>query len=354
MSETRQRRGPASQPTRSAFTLIELLVVVGIISLLVAILMPTMSHVRDMTKKAVCSSKLANHGKAIGIYVGRFNTYPHYAPVPWNSPLLRYEGGGYDDGLNGWAKFYGVLEANDIPGTRKTDWGMWYYGGPPEGIWDGAFCPSMDPAAILNAAYRAGNYGYNGNFMWWVWFHKWAIGYQWSPFLRAGTPFHYLVPGGRDPIKLKVALEGDVYLYQWIMPWIYMNGTGYCAQAVSPSEVANPSMTAEAWDSWDIESTPGIPWATRYCPGYGAFTPGWHGSVANRNLHAMFNGSRHKGPPNILYADGSIQSDATRRVDPAAEGLGNEFRGMSAYTYGHGYDGEQFGNMDRLLPWAGF
>jgi len=34
--------------------------------------------------------------------------------------------------------------------------------------------------------------------------------------------------------------------------------------------------------------------------------------------------------------------------------MGNAFNGMKAYTYGHGYDGEQFGNMDRLLPWAGF
>jgi len=260
----------AKRRQRAAFTLIELLVVVGIISLLVAILMPTMSRVRDMAKKAVCSSKLAVHGKGIALYVGRFNTYPHFAPVPWNDPLLRYENGDYDDGLNGWAKLYGALEANGIPGTRKTNWGISYYGGPPEGIWKAAFCPSMDPAAILKAAYRAGNYGYNGNFMWWVWFHKWAIGYQWSPFLRAGTPFKDVptVPGGRDPIKLTDALNGEhTRLYQWIMPWIYIGGAPYCAQAVSPSEVANPSMTAEAWDSWDIESTPGIPWTTKYCPG---------------------------------------------------------------------------------------
>ena len=51
-----------------AFTLLELLVVVGVISLLVTIIAPSLSGVRELARQAVCSSNLKNIGTAILFY----------------------------------------------------------------------------------------------------------------------------------------------------------------------------------------------------------------------------------------------------------------------------------------------
>ncbi|KKM16441.1 hypothetical protein LCGC14_1685810 [marine sediment metagenome] len=313
-----------------------------IISLLVTILMPTVGRVRDMARKTVCSTTLHSHGVAVASYVSANDAYPNVAPWPWwGGDPLRYANGDFDDGLNGWPKFYGLLETMNIKGTRRTNWGNWYYGGAIENIWKGSFCPSMDPMSILAAANNAGNYGYNGNWLYWVWFHKWAIGYQWSPFLRSATR------RGRVPVYLKLGDDWDDYLYQWIMPYLRVSGEYYYTQGAHPRELKAPGRTAEAWDSWDIESTPNIRWLTQHTS-YGAFTPGWHGGAARINNKMLFNGWRHQSCPNILYADGHIASDANVRVDPVAEGMRNEFVGMHAYTWDH--SNGAFGNMDYLIP----
>ncbi len=50
------------------FTLIELLVVIGIIALLVSILAPTLSKVRELARQATCAANLNGIGKAIAVY----------------------------------------------------------------------------------------------------------------------------------------------------------------------------------------------------------------------------------------------------------------------------------------------
>ena len=62
---------PANGPLRRlAFTLIELLVVVGIISLLISILTPSLSRARQQAKATVCLTRLSEFMKGLTAYAG--------------------------------------------------------------------------------------------------------------------------------------------------------------------------------------------------------------------------------------------------------------------------------------------
>lgn len=62
---------------KKAFSLIELLVVVGIISLLVSMLLPSLSQAKELSQKTVCQVNLGNILKAIETYRCNYNdVYP--------------------------------------------------------------------------------------------------------------------------------------------------------------------------------------------------------------------------------------------------------------------------------------
>lgn len=64
---------------KAGFTLIELLVVIAIIALLMGILMPAMSRVREVAKRTVCCSQLKQVGIAIPLYAqDNDNRMPYY------------------------------------------------------------------------------------------------------------------------------------------------------------------------------------------------------------------------------------------------------------------------------------
>jgi prepilin-type N-terminal cleavage/methylation domain-containing protein len=58
---------------RTAFTLIELLVVIAVIALLLAILLPAMSRVREQTKRVVCTSQLRQQTLALVCYTENYD-----------------------------------------------------------------------------------------------------------------------------------------------------------------------------------------------------------------------------------------------------------------------------------------
>lgn len=58
----------------NGFTLIELLVVIAIIALLMSILMPALSRVREQAKRQSCGMRLRQHSLALNMYAGENDT----------------------------------------------------------------------------------------------------------------------------------------------------------------------------------------------------------------------------------------------------------------------------------------
>jgi prepilin-type N-terminal cleavage/methylation domain-containing protein/prepilin-type processing-associated H-X9-DG protein len=74
-SSRQQQRGRSSRPRRG-FTLIELLVVVAIMSLLMAILVPSLARARGQAQRTVCVSNLRQIGIATQMYGQENKCYP--------------------------------------------------------------------------------------------------------------------------------------------------------------------------------------------------------------------------------------------------------------------------------------
>jgi prepilin-type N-terminal cleavage/methylation domain-containing protein/prepilin-type processing-associated H-X9-DG protein len=73
--------------TLDGFTLVELLVVIGIISVLIAMLLPALNKAREQAKKIQCMSNMRQIGQALAMYTNQFNGVIPYYNIGSSFPL---------------------------------------------------------------------------------------------------------------------------------------------------------------------------------------------------------------------------------------------------------------------------
>lgn len=102
----------------SGFTLIELLVVVAIITILIAILMPSLSQARNSAKNVTCMSNQKQLGIAYSMYLEEnAGTFPWSYKNPM--PSIPAMAGWY----NNWVSYIAPYCNNDS--SRWTSWAEW-------------------------------------------------------------------------------------------------------------------------------------------------------------------------------------------------------------------------------------
>lgn len=92
---------------RTAFTLIELLVVIAVISMILAILLPALNHVKQSAKTVLCSSNLKQVYLSLAAYEQQNRTLPY----------------GFNDSIN-----FTSPPAGEYPGDASKDkQGIWWF-----------------------------------------------------------------------------------------------------------------------------------------------------------------------------------------------------------------------------------
>ncbi|KKM16440.1 hypothetical protein LCGC14_1685800 [marine sediment metagenome] len=269
--------------------------------------MPTAGRARDLARKTLCAGQMHVYGVGVTSYLTQYDSYPHTGT----------------GGIDSWPKFHSILQAMGVEPTNIRSNGMPDYQLEPDELIDAnvpAVCPSMDIVRLweyIEQALLTGGDCPNSKAS----DYPATIAYQWNVCLRAAGHSMPLFPNGKwvpycwspwEPVS-----------YDW---WEWDNtrqidfvlelgdGNFYITQAAHPREIQNPGQCAEAWDSFDVDSTPYVQFSSWSVEN---LAPGWH--VGPQSEHAsgwaLLNGGRHLNGPNILYADHSVRSDANRQLD---------------------------------------
>lgn len=97
---------PGSRTHRGGFTLIELLVVVGIIAVLIAILIPSLSLARDLAQSSACAAHMKAAGTAVEMYATQYRGF---------IPGANTSGVQIRSGFNQWQR-------NPLQPVQNVDW----------------------------------------------------------------------------------------------------------------------------------------------------------------------------------------------------------------------------------------
>lgn len=277
----RGEAGAASR-CRRGYTLVELLVVVAIIALLLALLVPTVSAVREMARLTACQHKLAanatgaiRHEDALGYLPGWLNVGPSpQGPVGWPIALLPYiEQQPVSD----------AFQAGGVAAVANVDIEVW-------------LCPSSHPAdlaAVRTQVSYAGNCGQG------------MLDRRWSGVMNDATN-----PANR--IRIREIADGPA----WTLLFAEKCGAVVGAQSLwtgtmltgSATDAYNGRWVNDQWVMNPVATILALPTsATRTQPAFGVIYGGLGSNRVpfnNANNPHSLPSSLHVGGAAVVFCDG--------------------------------------------------
>src|SRR5262245_27978448 len=114
------------QSGRRAFTTVELLTVIAIIAILMALLLPAVQHMREMSRLAVCSNNLKNIGLAVQHHANAHRVFSNWGGISIFDFMKPEFNLARCDSFDGGLPTPGSSAHLTVESFKKQDWG-WAY-----------------------------------------------------------------------------------------------------------------------------------------------------------------------------------------------------------------------------------